>query len=81
MCIVYDPNKVTEKLQGTSSSSSSLQEKQRVLIIDENDMNANNVERLLGAWAVEFNKRVAEKYCTKSPRFTEMRCDELRNYY
>ena len=78
---MYDPTRVSEKLQGTSSSSSSLQEKQRVINIDENDMNANNVEKVLGGWAVEFNKRVGEKYCTKGPRFTEMRSEKLRNYY
>jgi uncharacterized protein YeeX (DUF496 family) len=26
--------------------------------IDENDMNSNNVEMILGEWATEFNKRV-----------------------
>ncbi len=72
---------MSEKLQGTSSSILSLQEKQRVINIDENDMNANNVERVLGGWAVEFNKTVGEKYCTKGPRFTEMRSEKLRNYY
>ena len=78
---MYDPTRVSEKLQGTSSSSSSLQEKQRVINIDENDMNANNVEKVLGGWAVEFNKRVGEKHCTKGPRFNEMRSEKLRNYY
>ena len=50
------------------------------MIIDENDMNINNVERTLGYWAVEFNKMVAEKYCNAAPRFSEMRSDILRNY-
>jgi hypothetical protein len=44
-------------------------------------MNASNIERVLGSWALDFNKRVGERYCTKAPRFTEMRSEKLRKYY
>jgi hypothetical protein len=35
----------------------------KMLRIDQNDMETNSLERVLGEWAVAFGKRVADKYC------------------
>ena len=51
-----------------------------MLTVDENDMNASNLEKILGEWALDFNNRVAEPYCTKAPRYSELRSSALRNY-
>jgi len=43
-------------------------------------MNSIKMEAALGEWANEFGRKVAEKYCSKGPRYSEMRSNKLRSY-
>ena len=41
--------------------------------VTEDDMDANKLESILGEWASEFGRKIADKYCIRSPRYSEMR--------
>ncbi len=56
---MFDPRKSERVNDGESSNYDNNLPCSRIVSIDENDMNVNNVERVLGEWALEFNKRVA----------------------
>lgn len=42
-------------------------------------MAGNRIESVLGEWAIEFSKRVAERFCFRPPRYSEMRSSSLRS--
>jgi len=51
----------------------------KVIRVDQDDMEMNALERVLGEWALEFLTK-SEGLCLRLPRFSELRASSLRQY-
>jgi len=52
----------------------------KMVMFEESDIQANQMEYILAKWAYDFNQKVGEKYCIRKPRFSELRPYYLKSF-
>ena len=77
MCLIFDPEKAqTLKVDKNINKA----EASKMVYFEESDITANSLEYNLAGWVFEFNAKIAEKYCVRRPRFSELRPAYLKSF-
>ena len=53
----------------------------KMVEITREDIQESHLEQVLSQWVVDFQLKVGDDYCIRTPRFSELRSAGLRSYY